>query len=132
MEKELVFIGENGEAVTDSNKVAEVFGKQHQHVLRKMLDSYFGQAMHRIDFVRCRGNVIIDIEYQDFRSDQVVETEIRHLIGSGFLLNIKRECSESLMQEIRDLLYCERGSKRLMMHLMSTFVPCQTVVPKNI
>lgn len=95
--------------------------------LRKLLDRYFGQAAHRIYFFRCRGKVLIDIEYQDFRSEQVVETEIRHLIGNEVLLNIKRECSESLMQEIRKLLYCERGSNRLMMHLMSTFVPCQTI-----
>lgn len=53
MEKELVFIGENGEAVTDSNKVAEVFGKRNRDVLRDIRNLDCSQEFHERNFALC-------------------------------------------------------------------------------
>ena len=36
MINELVFVGHNGQAVTNSVKVAEKFGKEHKHVLESI------------------------------------------------------------------------------------------------
>ena len=44
--------------------------------VRKELRAYFGEVENRICFVRVRGRVIIDIEYVDFRSEQVVESDV--------------------------------------------------------
>lgn len=90
--------------------------------IRKTLRDYFCKTTHHVNFVRCKNNTtLIDVEYVDFRSEQVVETEIRQLLGNGFLINIKRECSESLMNEIKKLLFPYNGNTRLLMHLMSSY-----------
>lgn len=90
--------------------------------IRSLLDGYFGQVKHQIVFVKCKGRTLIDIEYTDFRSEQVVASEIHHLIGTDFFLNIKRECSEALMEEIRCFLSSDVSGRKTMLLMMANFV----------
>lgn len=89
--------------------------------LRKKLKAYFGEARNSIRFVRAKDRVIIDIEYEDFRSEQVVECEVRHIVGSDILLNVKRECSPQLMRQIYNFLAYDTDGRRSMMFLMSNY-----------
>lgn len=90
--------------------------------IRKKLRAYFGEVRNCIRFVRAKGMVIIDIEYEDFRSEQVVECEVRHIVGSGFLLNVKRECSPQLMEQIYDFLAYDNDGRKTMFMMMSNYV----------
>lgn len=90
--------------------------------IRKKLRAYFGEVRNCIRFVRAKGKVIIDIEYEDFRSEQVVECEVRHIVGSGFLLNVKRECSPQLMEQIYEFLAYDNAGRKTMFMMMSNYV----------
>ncbi len=90
--------------------------------IRKRLRAYFGEVRNCIRFVRAKGMVIIDIEYEDFRSEQVVECEVRNIVGSGFLLNVKRECSPQLMEQIYDFLAYDNDGRKTMFTMMSNYV----------
>lgn len=91
--------------------------------IRKRLRAYFGQVRNCIRFVRAKGMVIIDIEYEDFRSEQVVECEVRHIVGSGFLLNVKRECSPQLMEQIYQFLAYDTDGRKTFFKILQTFEP---------
>ena len=90
--------------------------------IRKKLRAYFGEVRNCIRFVRAKGKVIIDIEYEDFRSEQVVECEVRHIVGSGFLLNVKRECSPQLMEQIYQFLAYDTDGRKTMFMMMNNYV----------
>lgn len=90
--------------------------------IRKRLRAYFGEVRNCIRFVRAKGKVIIDIEYEDFRSEQVVECEVRHIVGSGFLLNVKRECSPQLMEQIYEFLAYDNDGRKTMFMMKSNYV----------
>ena len=90
---------------------------------RKKLKAYFGKAKNCIRFVRTKGRVIIDIEYEDFRSEQVVECEVRHIVGSEYLLNVKRECSPGLMEQICNFLAHDTDGRKTFFKILQTFEP---------
>lgn len=89
--------------------------------VRKELRAYFGEVENRICFVRVRGRVIIDIEYVDFRSEQVVESDVRRIVGSSFLLNVKRECSAYLISEIRDFIASDKSGENTFRMILSNY-----------
>lgn len=89
--------------------------------IRKSISAYFGEVPHRITFVRTCRTTLVDVEYTDFRSEQEVRAEIRHIVGSQALLSVKRECSEALMQELRQFLSLDRNGRKTLLILMSCF-----------
>lgn len=40
------------------------------------------------------------MEYEDFHTEEKVEHDIREMSGSDFLINVKREFSDSMMMEV--------------------------------
>ena len=68
--------------------------------IRKILNNFFKNVPHKIEFVRYRKSWLVDIEYEDFLNVKDVMENIRELLGEELLINIKRECSESLFAKI--------------------------------
>lgn len=86
--------------------------------LKRKLKEYFGNTPNTVIFAGRRKQPAVYIEYEDFRSEPRVASEIRQLTGEGVSVIVKRECSESLMRRIDRLLCGNREDLR--MHLMET------------
>ena len=86
--------------------------------IRRRLKEYFGNISNQILFGKADGKLLIDIEYEDFRCEPVVKAEIRQIVGEDVYLNVKRNCSETLMQQVYYLLYGNIDDLRF--HLMET------------
>lgn len=69
--------------------------------LRRRINSYFGEVKRSVHINRIQGKTLFNIEYHDFKNEPHVEEAIREIIGNDYLLNIKRYCSEGMMQAIR-------------------------------
>lgn len=67
---------------------------------RSRINGYFGNVKHSIYIRKIQGRIVFDIEYEDFINEQHVKEAISGIIGSGYLLNVKRYCSESMMEAI--------------------------------
>ena len=89
--------------------------------IRQRLNEYFGSAPHTVNFFRSGKKVIVDIEYEDFRSEPVVESEVRRIIGEDFFLSVKRECSESLYSEIMRFLSSDRNGEKTLQMMISNY-----------
>ena len=89
--------------------------------IRQRLNEYFGSATHTVNFFRSGKKVIVDIEYEDFRSEPVVESEVRRIIGEDFFLSVKRECSESLYSEIMRFLSSDRNGEKTLQMMISNY-----------
>ena len=63
---------------------------------RKAIDGYFGEVRHSIMFTSTRKGVLAYVEYEDFMPEHTVRRELESLLGIGFLVSVKRECSRSL------------------------------------
>lgn len=68
---------------------------------RRRINGYFGEVKHNLHIRRIKGNTVFDVEYEDFKNELHVEAAIREIIGDNYLLNIKRYCSEAMMETIR-------------------------------
>ena len=86
--------------------------------IRKRLRDYFGDVPNRIEIGRMNGKSLIDIEYEDFHSEPRVKAELRQIVGRDVYLNLKRNCSRTLMQQVYCLLYGNIDDLRF--HLMET------------
>ena len=86
--------------------------------IRKRLWDYFGDVPNRIEIGRMNGKSLIDIEYEDFHSEPRVKAELRQIVGRDVYLNVKRNCSKTLMQQVYCLLYGNIDDLRF--HLMET------------
>ena len=80
--------------------------------IRCRLEKYFVNVPSRISFGRLKG------EYEDFRSEPRVKAELRRMIGEDVHLNVKRNCSDTLMRQICRLLHGD--PQDLKFHLMET------------
>lgn len=87
---------------------------------KKQIRLFFGDVKHRIRTFSVNGKTLIDIEYEDFLNETHVTQGIRRIIGNGFLLNVKRECSDTLMKQIHER-YGHRLSQLELCNLMSSF-----------
>lgn len=86
--------------------------------IRKRVRNYFGDVPNRIEIGRMNGKPLIDIEYEDFHSEPRVKAELRRMIGEDVHLNVKRNCSDTLMRQICRLLHGD--PQDLKFHLMET------------
>lgn len=86
--------------------------------IRCRLEKYFVNVPSRISFGRLKGRTLVDIEYEDFRSEPRVKAELRRMIGEDVHLNVKRNCSDTLMRQICRLLHGD--PQDLKFHLMET------------
>ena len=85
---------------------------------RKRIRDYFGEVPNRIEIGRMNGKPLIDIEYEDFHSEPRVKAELRQIVGQDVYLNVKRNCSDTLMRRVYYLLYGNIDDLRF--HLMET------------
>lgn len=65
--------------------------------IRTRIQLYFGKEVNRVRAFRYHSDLCIDVEYEDFRPVNRVENDIRSMIGSDYLLNVKREFSSNLL-----------------------------------
>lgn len=87
------------------------------------IDLYFKGGEHSIHTYHIqKERTLIYIEYKDFLSEKHVMESLRWILGEEVLLSIKRNCSDSLMDEIRKI-YGEELSQRELCRLMSTYEP---------
>ena len=86
--------------------------------IRKRIRDYFGEVPNRTEIGRMNGKPLIDIEYEDFHSEPRVKAELRQIVGQDVYLNVKRNCSKTLMQQVYCLLYGNIDDLRF--HLMET------------
>ena len=68
--------------------------------LRKMIRQYFGEVQNRVKVFVYRGEMCVDVDYEDFYSEVRVESEIRAIIGDDCLMNVKRDFSDAMMIEM--------------------------------
>lgn len=86
--------------------------------IRRRLKEYFGAVPNRILFGTLKGRTLVDVEYEDFRSEPRVKEELRQMLGEEVRINVKRECSPALMHRVYRLLYGNIDDLRF--HLMET------------
>lgn len=86
--------------------------------IRRRLKEYFGTVPNRILLGTLKGCTLVDIEYEDFRSEPRVKEELRQMLGEEVRINVKRECSPTLMRKVYRLLYGNINDLRF--HLMET------------
>lgn len=79
---------------------------------RKAINGYFGKIRHSIMFTVTRHGVLAYVEYEDFMPEHTVRRELESLLGSGYLVSVKRECSRSLFKEIVDFLSSTRAARK--------------------
>lgn len=73
--------------------------------LRDGIHRYFGNARHTARVYQRHGKVTVDVTYEDFLPESRVLDGIRNLSRPGYLLVVKRECSDSLLADILMFIY---------------------------
>lgn len=68
--------------------------------LRKRIKAYFSGVKNSVRVFRYRKYLLVNVEYEDFYSEEKVEEDIRRIVGKGFLINVKREFSDKMMMDI--------------------------------
>lgn len=89
---------------------------------RKAIKEYFGEVRHSIMFVNTRKGVLAYVEYEDFMPEHTVRRELERLLGSGYLVSVKRECSRSLFKEILDFLSSDKSGQKTLLMMMGNYV----------
>lgn len=89
---------------------------------RKAIDVYFGEVRHSIMFTSTRKGVLAYVEYEDFMPEHTVRRELESLLGSGYLVSVKRECSRSLFKEIVDFLSSDTSGQKTLLMMMGNYV----------
>lgn len=89
---------------------------------RKAIDGYFGEVRHSIMFTSTRKGVLAYVEYEDFMPEHTVRRELESLLGSGYLVSVKRECSRSLFKEILDFLSSDTSGQKTLLMMMGNYV----------
>ena len=90
---------------------------------RKAINCYFGEVTHSIMFVNTRKGVLAYVEYEDFMPEHTVHRELESLLGSGYLVSVKRECSRTLLQEITDFLSSDTSGQKTLLMMMGNYMP---------
>lgn len=89
---------------------------------RKAINGYFGEIRHSIMFTVTRHGVLAYVEYEDFMPEHTVCRELESLLGSGYLVSVKRECSRSLFKEIVDFLSSDTSGQKTLLMMMGNYV----------
>lgn len=89
---------------------------------RKAINDYFGEIRHSIMFTVTRHGVLVYVEYEDFMPEHTVRRELESLLGSGYLVSVKRECSRSLFKEIVDFLSSDTSGQKTLLMMMGNYV----------
>lgn len=89
---------------------------------RKAINGYFGEIRHSIMFTVTRHGVLAYVEYEDFMPEHTVRRELESLLGSGYLVSVKRECSRSLFKEIVDFLSSDTSGQKTLLMMMGNYV----------
>lgn len=89
---------------------------------RKAMNRYFAGVNHSIMFVNTRKGVLAYVEYEDFMPEHTVRRELESLLGSGYLVSVKRECSRSLFKEIVDFLSSDTSGQKTLLMMMGNYV----------
>lgn len=88
---------------------------------RKAINGYFGEIRHCIIFTGTRKGVLAYVEYEDFMPEHTVRRELERLLGSGYLVSVKRECSRSLFKEILGFLSSDRNGEKTLQMMISNY-----------
>ena len=88
---------------------------------RLKIGKYFAGAVYTLFFVKTAKGVIADVEYQDFLPEYTVRRELSAILGDGYLLNVKRECSDAMRSEIARFLASDKDGFKLDMLIASSF-----------
>lgn len=67
---------------------------------KQKIDLYFGNVAHSVHTIYIEGRPLFHIEYEDFLNEKHVTESLRDIIGKEVMLNVKRDCSDKLMEEI--------------------------------
>lgn len=89
---------------------------------RKAIDGYFGEVRHSIMFTSTQKGMLAYVEYEDFMPEHTVHRELGSLLGSGYLVSVKRECSRSLFKEIVDFLSSDTSGQKTLLMMMGNYV----------
>ena len=89
---------------------------------RKAIDGYFGEVRHSIMFTSTQKGMLAYVEYEDFMPEHTVRRELESLLGSGYLVSVKRECSHSLFKEILDFLSSDTSGQKTLLMMMGNYV----------
>ena len=89
---------------------------------RKAIDGYFGEVRHSIMFTSTQKGMLAYVEYEDFMPEHTVRRELESLLGIGFLVSVKRECSRSLFKEIVDFLSSDTSGQKTLLMMMGNYV----------
>ncbi len=89
---------------------------------RKVINGYFGEIKHYIIFTGTRKGVLAYVEYEDFMPEHTVQRELERLLGSGYMVSVKRECSRSLFKEIVDFLSSDTSGQKTLLMMMGNYV----------
>lgn len=87
---------------------------------KKQIENYFSSVKHHIRTYVFRGITLFDIEYEDFQNEEHVTAAIRKIIGERTLLNVKRNCTDKIMNQIFEI-YGKCLDQRELYTIMSTF-----------
>jgi hypothetical protein len=94
---------------------------------RKAINGYFGEIRHSIMFASTRKGVLAYVEYEDFMPEHTVRRELESLLGSGYLVSVKRECSRSLFKEIVDFLSSDTSGQKTLLMMMGNYVSAHPI-----
>lgn len=89
---------------------------------RKVMNAYFGTVKHLIMFAVSRKGTLAYVEYEDFMPEHTVCRELKKLLGSGYLVTVKRECSKVLFREITDFLSSDRNGQKTLLMMLGNYV----------
>ena len=89
---------------------------------RKAIDGYFGEVRHSIMFTSTQKGMLAYVEYEDFMPEHTVRRELESLLGSGYLVSVKRECSRSPFKEILDFLSSDTSGQKTLLMMMGNYV----------
>lgn len=100
--------------------------------VRSNINLYFQEerVKHTVRVFAYRSYQMIDVEYEDFLSEDHVEEKLRALVGPDFLINVKRECSEEMLMEIHlyNMTMCEKSERPKTIYAARTAV--MDLIPK--
>ena len=89
---------------------------------RKAVRKYFKGEKFRLIFVGTRKGVLADVEYEDFLPEFTVRRELEKLLGEGYLLNVKRECSERLTRKVIDFIASDSQRTKTFQMLLGCYM----------
>lgn len=68
--------------------------------VKAQIRSYFGDVKNQVHVFCYHRHRIVAVEYEDFLPQEEVEQSVRAIAGSGYLVTVKRECSERMQMAV--------------------------------